>query len=680
MSKNVNKAKINVEFNEATTRENLVSGESINTLFGKIKKFLSDLHDSAFTGNAAKVNNHTVNTDVPSDAVFTDTVEYKDISGSPITLDDACDAPLINLNIYGKSTQDGTPTPDAPVEIVSVGDIGSLSVQSCGKNLYEGSQDWSGTWINDSYWETVEEKYLGLDVKKKSVVWMGLKKRVYVEKGKTYTFSCYAKADVDISCRIFFLASADKSNESALPLNYTELFNVGTEWARYQASYACERTGYIFPRIEKAVEDSNYLYVCGYQLEESKTMTDYAPYKGSTATITSALPLCGIPVDSGGNYTDSNGQQWVCDYVDFARGVKVQKLEKVDLSELSWTLTNNDNYKYWISYSIKDGKKVESYDVINNILAEKYIAGSWSKCVIKENFVKNQIAYTYPDGHAMACQNGSETEKPSGKFMYELATPIETPLSEAELQAYRQLQTYNGVTNISNDGIADMYVKYWRDETIPSLINNTKYDDATTTKSGLMSAADKKKLDELSGGGSGGSSSSTRKSIVIDIDNTTTIDIPFTINDTKNLVVYLNGILLVPSIHYTATTSQITLTGYAAMSGDIVTFVGNDNVSTSVDILATEVGIQDTANNFPDANSVENALIQLANNAKELTNANKTNVKLNTDNAMTAKLIAQSNTDYAIKQVRNIIIIPKSQADNLPQGEPGDICIVYNDE
>ena len=135
MSKNVNKAKINVEFNEATTRENLVSGESINTLFGKIKKVLSDLHDSAFTGNAAKVNNHTVNTDVPSDAVFTDTVEYKDISGSPITLDDACDAPLINLALYGKSTQNGTPTPENPVDIVSVGDNGSVDVKSCGKNL-----------------------------------------------------------------------------------------------------------------------------------------------------------------------------------------------------------------------------------------------------------------------------------------------------------------------------------------------------------------------------------------------------------------------------------------------------------------------------------------------------------------------------------------------------------------
>ena len=335
---------------------------------------------------------------------------------------------------------------------------------------------------------------------------------------------------------------------------------------------------------------------------------------------------------------------------------------------------------------IKQPKSTKSVPIIiSDILSSDTAVNVWD--MAKDNIIgvhyessenKNslRIYSTYFSSADVAKSYFTDNPK---NIIAEIETPQEIELTATEMAALKQLQTYNGVTNISNDGNADMYVKYWRDETIPSLINNTKYDDATTTKSGLMSAADKKKLDELSGGG-GGSSSSTRKSIVIDIDNTTTIDIPFTINDTKNLVVYLNGILLVPSVHYTATTSQITLTGYTAMSGDIVTFVGNDNVSTSVDILATEVGIQDTANNFPDANSVENALIQLANNAKELTNANKTNVKLNTDNAMTAKLIAQSNTDYAIKQVRNIIIIPKSQADNLPQGEPGDICIVYNDE
>ena len=51
-------------------------------------------------GNADTVNGHTVKADVPADAKFTDTVEYKDISGSPIILDDACDASLINLKLY----------------------------------------------------------------------------------------------------------------------------------------------------------------------------------------------------------------------------------------------------------------------------------------------------------------------------------------------------------------------------------------------------------------------------------------------------------------------------------------------------------------------------------------------------------------------------------------------------
>lgn len=42
-------------------------------------------------------------------------------TGSNIYIEDASDDPLIQLEIEGKSIQDGTPTPDAPVEIESVG-------------------------------------------------------------------------------------------------------------------------------------------------------------------------------------------------------------------------------------------------------------------------------------------------------------------------------------------------------------------------------------------------------------------------------------------------------------------------------------------------------------------------------------------------------------------------------
>lgn len=49
-------------------------------------------------------------------------------TGNPISVDDAFPAPLCGLTVYGKSTQDGTPTPDAPVPIVSAGDGGSVAV------------------------------------------------------------------------------------------------------------------------------------------------------------------------------------------------------------------------------------------------------------------------------------------------------------------------------------------------------------------------------------------------------------------------------------------------------------------------------------------------------------------------------------------------------------------------
>ena len=55
-------------------------------------------------------------------------------TGNPLSVDDAFPAPLCGLTVYGKSTQGGTPTPDAPVPIVSAGDGGSVAVKVTGKN------------------------------------------------------------------------------------------------------------------------------------------------------------------------------------------------------------------------------------------------------------------------------------------------------------------------------------------------------------------------------------------------------------------------------------------------------------------------------------------------------------------------------------------------------------------
>ena len=48
--------------------------------------------------------------------------------GSLILLTDSAEAPLTALTVYGHSTQDGTPSPDNPVPIVSAGDNGEINV------------------------------------------------------------------------------------------------------------------------------------------------------------------------------------------------------------------------------------------------------------------------------------------------------------------------------------------------------------------------------------------------------------------------------------------------------------------------------------------------------------------------------------------------------------------------
>lgn len=81
---------VTTEFTTATTRSNLTTKEKLSISFGKISKWFSDLKDVAFSGsyndlndkpaslpanggNSTTVNGHTVNSDVPANAKFTDT-------------------------------------------------------------------------------------------------------------------------------------------------------------------------------------------------------------------------------------------------------------------------------------------------------------------------------------------------------------------------------------------------------------------------------------------------------------------------------------------------------------------------------------------------------------------------------------------------------------------------------
>ena len=197
-------------------------------------------------------------------------------TGNPIAVDDAFAAPLCGLTVYGRSTQDGTPTPDAPVPIVSAGDSGTI---------------------------------------------------------------------------VLTLGDGD-----------------------------------------------------------SKTQT---------LTLSTPNGLPGIPVTSGGNYTDQNGQQWICDEVDLERGVKVQRVNIVDLS--TCVITGTTNLAVTKRLAILLPLKGKDYTVKAICNRLPYLV-SFTSDTIHFYVDTNNVQVFIPIG----AKNPEEGEY---ILFYVLAAPIETPLT-----------------------------------------------------------------------------------------------------------------------------------------------------------------------------------------------------------------------------------------------------------
>ena len=196
--------------------------------------------------------------------------------------------------------------------------------------------------------------------------------------------------------------------------------------------------------------------------------TSYEPYKPVQKLIVptpNGLP--GIPVSSGGNYTDEKGQQWVCDEVDFKKGVYVQRIGKrtitsKDVFHKSGMSTDDVNYFSLGNFSLHIGTIGEKDVLMSNcfVAGINHGFGAWGKIFLSSAFDDKLYfsveAQKYPDEETFkqwAVENGL-------MFLYQLVDIIETPLAAEELSAYKTLCTYSPTTTVINDAEAGMSVGY----------------------------------------------------------------------------------------------------------------------------------------------------------------------------------------------------------------------------
>lgn len=262
-------------------------------------------------------------------------------TGNPIAVDDAFAAPLRGLTVYGKSTQDGTPTPDAPVPIVSAGDGGSVVV-----TLSDGN-------------------------------------------GKTQTL-----------------------------------------------------------------------------------------------TLPTSNGLPGIPVTSGGNYTDPQGQQWVCDEIDLERGVKVQRIASfvinaknangISVTNVYTNVTAATSARLATPQKTSKGMRLEKCVFCE---ALPWARDVWGRIINSINYVEDNSVDFIIENSYLGLSEASTvderktalvkyfTDKPC-RVVYRIATPIETPLTPAELAAYKALTTYAPDTVVQASDGAGLKLDYQRDVNI----------------------------------------------------------------------------------------------------------------------------------------------------------------------------------------------------------------------
>ena len=243
-------------------------------------------------------------------------------TGNPVSCNDAYSAPLCGLTVYGKSTQDGTPTPDAPVPIVSAGDGGSVVVK---------------------------------------------------------------------------------------------------------------------------VSDGNG--------------------KEQTLTLQTPTGLPGIPVTSGGNYTDQNGQQWICDEVDLERGVRVQMVTTMVFSDSSGFAASSTTNGIRFLRAVKNLKITDTDTADANAFCSALALGANGGTWLTPDvftITKTALYVRFKNITSLGELQQYLQQTPMSLTAI-LATPIETPLFPAEIAAYKALTAYAPDTVVQESDGAGIKLDYQRD-------------------------------------------------------------------------------------------------------------------------------------------------------------------------------------------------------------------------
>lgn len=378
--------------------------------------------------------------------------------GSFITLTDAAGRELQGLKIFGRTIRSGIPTPEAPAPLESVGDRGSVNVNLCGRNMLPFPYAFTSRTIGGIEYTVGEDG---------SVATKGTAEAnsVFVLIQDTTTDIVYPKGT-------YFLSGCPAGGS-------TSTYSITLRSEMKGDTVQDTGNGALFV-LTKAAKLHCTIYF------KQGTNADGLVFKPMLSAGSSAMPyerkplrsleiltpegLRGIPVTSGGNCTDENGQQWWCDTVDPETGKLERRTVRAVLDGThtapAFAVSGNAHHRIWFDVGeFVKATAIGTSGMCSHLPNTSEAGKTGWFATNASNDAHSYIALTLPDSVA------GTTETAVRQWL--AANPITVvggrsdiryeDLTAEELSQFAALHTHKTHTTVCNDAAAHMEASYVAD-------------------------------------------------------------------------------------------------------------------------------------------------------------------------------------------------------------------------
>lgn len=424
-----------------------VEVESNDTDSNKILMFMFD--DTGETGNKHSISSFLFNRGVRQDASFTvpegKVCGFLYLYASDGYINSQGDsATFTRLMINEGSTAkpwepytggEASPNPDYPQEIVSAGDDGSIQVDVGGRNIFD---------INQCVRLTQSVYGLKVEAQGDYFVISGTISVSEPEGSKVRPFQmCSYPEDLNGKHFITYVEESE---------------NIDPEYKWYVYS---DKGDFDINISLKYVQNNTYTYLKFKLMVTDEPGTfPYEPYKQpQTLTVQTPNGLPGIPVTSGGNYTDSTGQQWICDEIDFKRGKYVQRIGSVLADGVVNKFVASADGSFWNLNTDHSAPGVISGKYYFSVYFPRdYFGANEPGEFIYVTAQKGQRYFNSIEDLNVFCIEKNTEGNPL--IIYYPMEPIETDLIQEQMEAYASLHTNRPTTVVTATDDAGLELTY----------------------------------------------------------------------------------------------------------------------------------------------------------------------------------------------------------------------------